>query len=232
MAEMAGLECGHLYCTECWAEYLSTKVMHEGASQMIECPGNCKIFVNDQMVMSLVKEPRVKLKYQQLITNSFVQCNRLLTWCPAADCSNAVKVQVCISCLKIAPFPGPLLAPQTVEARPVKCLCGHSFCFACRESWHEPVDCELLKKWIKKCDDDRLLFNVVFTASRLQRNGQLDQRPHQGLPQVRRHYREEWRLQPRALQEPELQGLLLLGLPRPVGAARQLLVQVQQVSLV
>ena len=41
---------------------------------MIECPGsNCDILVDDQTVMKLVKEAKVKLKYQQLITNSFVQ---------------------------------------------------------------------------------------------------------------------------------------------------------------
>ena len=45
---------------------------------MIECPGSCKIVVNDQTVMALITDPRVKLKYQHLITNSFVQCNRSL----------------------------------------------------------------------------------------------------------------------------------------------------------
>jgi hypothetical protein len=39
---MRGLECGHLYCTSCWTEYLTTKIMDEGASQMIECPGDCR----------------------------------------------------------------------------------------------------------------------------------------------------------------------------------------------
>ena len=70
---MTGLECGHLYCTACWAEYLTTKIMDEGASQMIECPGNCEILVDDLTVVNLVKEPRVRVKYQHLITNSFVQ---------------------------------------------------------------------------------------------------------------------------------------------------------------
>ena len=78
ISNILGLECGHLYCTSCWTEYLTTKIMDEGASQMIECPGNCKIVVNDQTVMSLITDPRVKLKYQHLITNSFVQCNRSL----------------------------------------------------------------------------------------------------------------------------------------------------------
>ena len=71
---MTGLECGHIYCKTCWTEYLSTKIMDEGASQSIECPGSsCDILVDDQTVMNLVKDSRIKLKYQQLITNSFVQ---------------------------------------------------------------------------------------------------------------------------------------------------------------
>merc|ERR1712098_726384 len=109
---------------------------------MIECPGSCKIVVNDQTVMTLITDPRVKLKYQHLITNSFVQCNRLLRWCPSPDCNNAVKV-------------------QHVEARPVKCRCGHTFCFSCGENWHDPVRCHLIKKWIKKCDDDSETSNWI-----------------------------------------------------------------------
>jgi len=139
---MTGLECGHLFCTQCWTEYLTTKIIDEGASQMIECPGSCNIVVDDQTVMTLITDPRVKLKYQHLITNSFVQCNRLLKWCPSPDCSNAVKV-------------------QHVEAKPVKCRCTHSFCFNCSENWHDPVRCHLIKKWIKKCDDDSETSNWI-----------------------------------------------------------------------
>jgi len=131
---LTGLECGHFYCTECWTEYLTSKIMDEGASQMIECPG-CNIVVDDQTILTLITDPRVKLKYQHLITNSFVQCNRLLKWCPSPDCSYAIKV-------------------QHVEARLVKCKCEHEFCFSCSENWHDPIRCNLMKKWKKKCQDD------------------------------------------------------------------------------
>ena len=71
---MTGVECGHIYCTSCWTEYLATKIMDEGASQSIECPSSsCDILVDDQTVMRLVKDSKIKLKYQHLITNSFVQ---------------------------------------------------------------------------------------------------------------------------------------------------------------
>lgn len=140
---MTGLECGHKFCTTCWGEYLTTKIMEEGLGQSIACAAHaCDILVDDVTVMKLVSDARVKLKYQHLITNSFVECNRLLRWCPSADCTYAIKVLY-------------------VEARPVKCKCGHVFCFECGENWHDPVQCRLLKKWIKKCDDDSETSNWI-----------------------------------------------------------------------
>jgi len=92
-AQMTGLECGHRFCLQCWNEYLTTKIMEEGVGQTIGCPAhNCPILVDDDTAMGLVRDPRVKLKFQHLITNSFVKCNRLLRWCPSPDCSYAVKV--------------------------------------------------------------------------------------------------------------------------------------------
>jgi len=34
-------------------------------------------------------------------------------------------------------------------------LCACACCsFVCSELWHDPVQCKVLKLWIKKCDDD------------------------------------------------------------------------------
>ena len=110
--------------------------------------------------MSLVTDPKAKLRYQHLITNSFVevsssrnqskvtthhtclQCNRLLRWCPKPECSHAVKVHY-------------------VDCQPVRCSCSTLFCFVCGENWHEPVKCDLLRKWRKKCDDDSETSNWI-----------------------------------------------------------------------
>lgn len=71
---MTGLECGHKFCTHCWGEYLTTKIMEEGLGQSISCAAHgCDIIVDDVTVMKLVNDSRVKLKYQHLITNSFVE---------------------------------------------------------------------------------------------------------------------------------------------------------------
>jgi len=140
---MTGLECDHKFCMQCWTEYLTTKIMQEGMGQTISCAAHgCDILVDDATVMRLITDPKVKLKYQHLITNSFVECNRLLRWCPSPDCNNAIKVQL-------------------VEACPVRCACGHTFCYACGENWHDPVKCHLLRKWQKKCDDDSETSNWI-----------------------------------------------------------------------
>ncbi|XP_058475791.1 E3 ubiquitin-protein ligase arih1-like [Solea solea] len=138
-----GLGCGHRFCIQCWEFYLSKKIIEDGTGQTISCPAHsCPILVDDDTVMGLIKDSKVKLKYQHLITNSFVGCNLLLKWCPAPDCCHAIKVQ----------YP---------DARPVRCRCGHQFCFNCTQIWHDPVKCKWLKKWIKKCDDDSETSNWI-----------------------------------------------------------------------
>ncbi|KAG9508821.1 E3 ubiquitin-protein ligase ARIH1 [Fragariocoptes setiger] len=131
-----GLGCGHRFCRECWINYLTTKIMEEGQSGRIFCAAhNCDILVDDQTVMVLITDLKVKLRYQHLITNSFVECNKLLRWCPKPECSHAIKV-------------------QSLDFQPVKCVCGCIFCFLCGDDWHEPVKCDIIRKWKKKCDDD------------------------------------------------------------------------------
>jgi len=136
MADMICLiQCGHVFCKQCWTDYFCFKINDDGSSLAFKCqmPG-CQVLVDDQTVISLIKG-QTKVRYQQLVTNSFVQCNRLLKWCPSPTCTNAIQVLY-------------------VEAGLIRCSCSHTFCFACVERWHDPLNCDLLKKWLKKCADD------------------------------------------------------------------------------
>jgi len=65
-----------------------------------------------------------------------------MRWCPSADCTNAIRV-------------------QWLDWRPVTCSCGFTFCFQCGHGWHDPVKCQWLKKWLKKCDDDSETSNWI-----------------------------------------------------------------------
>ena len=52
VSAMTGLECGHDFCTHCWTEYLTTKIMDEGMGQRIACAAHrCDILVDDMTVM-------------------------------------------------------------------------------------------------------------------------------------------------------------------------------------
>lgn len=70
------LDCDHAYCNACWSEYLTTKIMDEGASQTITCPTNgCNTLVDDQIVYMLITESEVKLIYQvtRMVINYFLK---------------------------------------------------------------------------------------------------------------------------------------------------------------
>ncbi|UYV77060.1 ARIH1 [Cordylochernes scorpioides] len=110
---MTGIGCGHKFCQECWKEYLTTKIMHDGMGQKISCQASeCDILVDYQTVMNLIEDEKVKQRYQQLIINSYVAYKDKLRWCPSPDCNNVIRV-------------------QSVESRPVTCNCSHTFCFGC-----------------------------------------------------------------------------------------------------
>ncbi|XP_023033858.1 E3 ubiquitin-protein ligase ariadne-1 [Drosophila willistoni] len=134
--QLTGLACGHCFCTGCWKQYLANKTCSEGLAHSISCPeSDCDILVDYVSFLQLADDVKVVERYQQLITNTFVECNVLMRWCPAPNCSHAIKVNY-------------------AEARGVLCKCGHQFCFECGENWHEPASCSWLKKWQRKCQED------------------------------------------------------------------------------
>ena len=50
------------------------KIMSEGISRTIACAAHkCDVLIDDSDVTKLVPDPKVRAKYQQLITNSFVE---------------------------------------------------------------------------------------------------------------------------------------------------------------
>ena len=60
----------------------------------IQCISNgCALLIEDEKVLSYVKNEVVKSSYRRLMTNSYVESNKLLRWCPGTDCGKAVKVQ-------------------------------------------------------------------------------------------------------------------------------------------
>ena len=111
--------------------------MGEGLGLTITCATHkCFTLLEDVIVIQLLEEQtRIRNIYLKLITQDFVTNQKLMRWCPLADCSNAIKV-------------------KEVESKPVGCNCGHVFCFKCGENWHEPVTCAKLEQWLADDEDD------------------------------------------------------------------------------
>ena len=140
--EMKSLDCGHQFCSDCWVKYLTNKIIEDGEADYISCPTDCKILVDDEMVLRLIPDSGVKAKYLKLMTNNFVSNNRRLQWCPGTECQNVIQT----------PDPHSKGAANSY-CLPVTCKCDQRFCFLCGNEWHEPVLCVYLSKWKMKCQD-------------------------------------------------------------------------------
>ncbi|KAI9696630.1 MAG: hypothetical protein M1820_008079 [Bogoriella megaspora] len=142
------MKCGHRYCADCYRFYLAQKIKDEGEAARIKCPGDgCNKIVDSKSLDLLVAED-LKDRYQVLLTRTYVDDKENLKWCPAPNCEYAVDCGVKARELK-------KIVPT------VHCACGHQFCFGCTLQDHQPAPCSLVKKWLKKCEDDSETANWI-----------------------------------------------------------------------
>merc|ERR1712129_345529 len=80
------------------------------------------------------------------LERSFVDENPNIKWCPASDCTCAIKA--------------------SKGQRGVRCLCKHRFCFDCMLDDHRPCTCDDLKRWLIKCKDDSETYNWLMSNTK------------------------------------------------------------------
>eukprot|EP00040_Diaphanoeca_grandis_P013319 m.67350 g.67350 ORF g.67350 m.67350 type:complete len:521 (+) comp23799_c0_seq2:145-1707(+) len=134
--------CGSAFCNECWGGHLETQIVDLGKAY-IACPAmDCDKLIDELTVTKLITDKKTLSKYQTAIARVFVQGNKRVKFCPAPNCEHAIRV-------------------SSVAAFPVTCKCGHKFCFKCCQPPHDPVRCEMLHFWLKKCEDDSETSNWI-----------------------------------------------------------------------
>lgn len=142
------MKCDHRFCIDCYKQYLYTKIKDEGEAARIRCPGEGCTRIVDSKSLDLLVSDDLRERYQELLTRTYVDDKENLRWCPAPNCVYAVECGIKDKDLsRIVPT--------------VLCQCGHFFCFGCSHNEHQPAPCGLVKKWLKKCEDDSETANWI-----------------------------------------------------------------------
>mmetsp|Transcript_50785 Transcript_50785/g.158688 ORF Transcript_50785/g.158688 Transcript_50785/m.158688 type:complete len:584 (+) Transcript_50785:83-1834(+) len=155
--------CGHVFCNACWVRHITTQVK-EGQAARISCAGEtfvegkrrrCNIILDECFVEELLRgsggSAEILKKYQTRLIDSYVNNNPTIKWCPATDCTNAIRVTDSFD-------------PSSFDTS-VECSDGHVWCFNCLDEPHAPAECSNVKEWRKKCQEDSATSNwlVAYT---------------------------------------------------------------------
>lgn len=87
-----------------------------------------------------------------------------LRWCPAPNCEYAIECNIGASSStssRAAAKRRKREGPTSYIVPTVKCQCGHSFCFSCGLEGHAPAVCDIVKLWVRKCEDDSETANWI-----------------------------------------------------------------------
>lgn len=135
-SKMKQFVCGHIFCADCWQEYLVFTISN-GQVTAISCPSRgCSVQLDELTISNMIGNKKDLLeKYHRLASNAYVNDSKNIRWCPGSGCENAIKVQI-------------LKEPL------VQCSCGTKFCFQCGSLPHVPTTCRMLADWNSKSQKD------------------------------------------------------------------------------
>jgi len=124
------IKCAHVYCKQCWMKFLTTKIINEKQCDGIKCQAkDCKVLILDEEILNGDDEV-ISKAYKALTIESFIQHDRSLRRCRAANC--------------------PIVVQSDFGVRhDITCACGDSFCFKCGDELHEYLTCEMVERWKK-----------------------------------------------------------------------------------
>ncbi|XP_056009769.1 ankyrin repeat and IBR domain-containing protein 1-like isoform X2 [Ostrea edulis] len=135
--------CDHMFCRECWKEYLNLKIQ-EGDAHNITCPAyQCDKLAPVELIESVVSRDMAR-RYLQFDIKAFVDSNPNIKWCPFPGCGRAVRLPDQEERNKKIPVD---------TSRAVDCGNGHYFCWDCLGEAHEPSSCDNWNKWFQKISE-------------------------------------------------------------------------------
>lgn len=113
-----------------------------------------KLDLSGRFVASESRDPILANRYLLAVARIDIDTmHSQYRWCPAVDCNNMVEQA---SDKPLGPDDDDLANVSIVT-----CTDAHEFCFRCQYENHVPCPCWLVKKWIKRCEDDSETANWI-----------------------------------------------------------------------
>ena len=130
--ELNKIPCGHLFCTNCWFNYLKTSIL-EAKVDKIKCMDvSCKEIMSEEFILKHIsKNDDLVAKYDKFKKRSEIIKDKNKKICPKPDCDSFLQ--------------------KSKSSKYVKCEKGHEYCFECLKPPHGKKPCEknLEKQFIK-----------------------------------------------------------------------------------
>ena len=126
------LKCGHLFCSNCWFNYLKTLII-EAKVDSIKCMNHkCNENISDEFILKHLSEnPDLIEKYKKFKKKSDILKDNSKKICPNPDCDSFLQ--------------------KSEILKYVKCENGHEYCFECLTPPHgnKPCDYKSEKQFMK-----------------------------------------------------------------------------------
>ena len=136
------LLCKHMFCSDCYLNYLKEKINNNQVSKITCLEHTCGVELDEDFIIShLNGDENLIKKYKKFKIRNQVLTDPNVKFCPIKDCESYAK--------------------KEGDNKYVTCLEGHKFCFICSKPWHGRKKCQDeidkdFKKWkknkvIKRC---------------------------------------------------------------------------------
>ena len=145
--EKNSLLCNHMFCSDCYLNYLKEKINNNQVSKITCLQHTCDTELEEEFIISHLNEDENLIKkYKKFKLRNKILNDPNIKFCPVQDCESYAK--------------------KESDDKYVTCLEGHKFCFVCSKPWHGRKKCQDeiykdFKKWkknkvIKRCPNCKM----------------------------------------------------------------------------
>ena len=130
--DLNALPCGHLFCTQCWFNYLKTSITEAKVDKIRCMEHECNEIISEEFILNHIKgNENLIQKYKRFKKRAEILKDKNKKICPKADCDSFLT--------------------KAKSSKYVKCENGHEYCFECLNPPHgrKPCDVKLEKQFMK-----------------------------------------------------------------------------------